>query len=151
MDSDLKKSMQRAANEIVDDIRGSFSGGRNAWGDWATWADPTDPGYVEGTTGVTTIVGPSDGGGGDGYDAGGIIPGPIGAARRTTVHGGELVANPEQQARLLDAIMTGRGAGGVGGGSATILVQLNGRTIAEEAVIPLQELSRSGRFTIQAK
>ena len=43
--------------------------------------------------------------------------------------------------------MSGRSAGG---GNATIVIQLDGRTIANAVTVPLQDLAKSGRFTVRA-
>ena len=52
------------------------------------------PGVYEAEVHVTTYYHGGDPGQGSEFQHGGIVPGPIGAPRQATVHGGEIILNP---------------------------------------------------------
>jgi hypothetical protein len=123
--------------------------GSNDLGSWDTTVDTSAPGYVPGVTGVTTIVpGGGDGGagGGEGYADGGYIPGPIGAPQMVRAHAGELIANPEQQARILEAVMRGRQlfAGPGAAQPAVIVLQVGSAELVRALVPDLRRAQRDG-------
>ena len=67
----------------------------------------------------------------------GVVPGPRGADIPVMATGGEMFAYPEQIASMAASIANRTGGGGKG--NATIVVQLDGRTIAKAVEQPLHD------------
>ena len=124
---------------VISDLLSGKSTGVAAINKWLT-----DLLYGEGTydshrDNVPTITGPITGITIPGYAAGGIVPGPIGAAQMAVVHGGEEVLTPEDRAAggidyellgqavaagFMDAQDERGGNGGSSGSSSDILTRL---------------------------
>ena len=78
------------------------------------------------------------------YAEGGVVPGPAGAARLATVHGGEAVFTPDQLAALSRYGYGGGGAGGGGGGAGGGGIDYDRLAAAIVAALPRAELVLDG-------
>jgi hypothetical protein len=93
---------------------------------------------------VDAIRNPDGGGGGEGDYSGAsgiVIPGPMGAPRLGTAHGGEVLAPPETIVAALSAALQ---RGGGGGGQAPVNIYINGAKVAQAIRPDVQREIRGG-------
>lgn len=90
---------------------------------------------------------PSSGATVDTFAAGGIVPGTTGAPRPAVVHEREMVLTADDQRALLGMIRGGGGSGGM----LVVQVQLDGRTLAGAARVPLQQAIAAGQVQVRAR
>lgn len=80
---------------------------------------------------------------------GGIVPGPVGQAKRVTVHAGEGVFTPEQM-RALGADAGPQDSGLLPSGDLVVNMSIDGRSIVGAVRIPLKDALRAGKVQVRA-